>query len=141
MDAFSQRFDVRPIDVGDAHVDLDRRVDRTQSLRSGDRFGRRFARIEFIEQHLSLEVRPLDQVTIDDSKKTNARSRELISDNRSQRAATDQQHARLRKSVLTLGTDLRKQFLTVVSVHALATLRGSVYSSPCLTMEGDSHGR
>ena len=58
------------------------------------------ARIRVVEQHLAREVGLLDDVAIDEDQVTDSAARQRLRDHAAERAAADQQHARIANTCL-----------------------------------------
>jgi hypothetical protein len=63
---------------------------------------------------LTLEVRPIDDVGVDDPEVADARGREVHRDRRAEPAGADDQHARLLESALTICADAGKDEVAAV---------------------------
>ena len=67
--------------------------------------------ITFCEERLPLEIRPLDKIAIDDDKRADSGSGELLRSNAPKCTAASEQNACLTQSLLTLSTEPRKLHL------------------------------
>ena len=81
----------------------------------GDGLGRLLSHVTLVEQHLTLQVGQLNDVTIRDAQRPETCSDQLLGNHASQGAAAHQQHARAGKTSLTIKADLRQQNLTMVT--------------------------
>ena len=89
---------------------------------SGDRFGERFARVGFLEKRLTLKIRELDEVAINDSEAAESGANEEIGRDGAERSAADENSARLEKALLAFFADAGKKnlariFLELPGVH------------------------
>ena len=109
-------FDVCRIDVIDSRVDLYRRIDVAQFRFSCDCFGKVGCDVVFIEQRLTLQIRQLDKVAIDDPHKTNAGSYDLVGRNSAERSQTQNEDAGCSQPVLSGIANWSESSLTRISV-------------------------
>jgi len=89
---------------------------------SGDRFGKGFARIGFLEKRLALKIRELDEIAINDSEATDSGAHEEIGRDGAERSAADKNSARLEEALLAFFADAGKKnlariFLELPRVH------------------------
>ena len=75
--------------------------------------------IQFIEEHLSLQIRQFDNIAVDNPQMSDAGAHELIGQTASQSAAPDQHGSRAAQDVLSRRADLREQNLSLISVQWL----------------------
>ena len=88
-----------------------------ETIRRRDRFRQSIGGILLIKQHLPLQIRQLDDITIDNPNESHPRPNQLLRDDATQSTASHKQHARSRKPILTGVANGAKQSLAVVSVH------------------------
>ena len=110
-----QAADVGGIDVVDDRLHVDSGVDGPEAVTCRGRL--RCADVRFVVEHLTLEIREFDDITIHKTDPTDASPREQVRGDGSQCTATDQKHARLIQPLLTFFTDSGNQHLSVVAFH------------------------
>src|SRR5258706_6293298 len=106
--------------IDDERLNADARINCAQALRSGRRLRPSPLGVMLRKEHLPLKIRQLDDIAIGDAQEAYARTDELLCDIRPQRPTPDQEHSRLRKSILPGLADLREECLAVVAVHGCA---------------------
>lgn len=89
---------------------------------SGDRFGKGFARVGFLEKRLALKIRELDEVAINDSEAADSGANEEIGRDSAERSAADENSARQEEALLAFFADAGKKnlarvFLELPGVH------------------------
>lgn len=89
---------------------------------SGDRFGKGFARVGFLEKRLALKIRELDEVAINDSEAADSGANEEIGRDGAERSAADKNSTRLEEALLAFFADAGKKnlarvFLELPGVH------------------------
>jgi len=89
---------------------------RANRLRCRHRFGHLVRRILLVEEDLPLQIAQLNQIAIDQAHEPHTGANQQLGQRRAQRAAADQQHARLAEATLALGADLRQNALAIISV-------------------------
>ena len=126
--AFRHFHDVRGIDVIDDCFDSDIRVDAQQSISRSDRFRSAGLCVLFVVEHLPLQIREFNDITINKSQSSNSRSGKQVCRSGSQRSAPDDQHHRLGEALLSLFSEFRDTGLSVVSsrVHCTSVTGGGM---------------
>src|SRR6266581_2780237 len=106
--------DRRRVDILRERLDLDLRVHGTEALRGGVRL--RPVHIRFGVQRLPLEIRELDDVSIDQPEMPDPRPGKQVGGDASQGAQTDHDGSCPGELSLALCTNLGKDFLTTISI-------------------------
>src|SRR5256712_962406 len=106
--------DRRRVDILRERLDLDLRVHGTEALRGGVRL--RPVHVRFGVQRLTLEIRELDDVSIDEPKMPDPRPGQKVGGDASQGAQTDHDGSCPGERSLALYTNLGKDFLTTISI-------------------------
>jgi hypothetical protein len=110
-------FSIARVEIEHHRLDRHVTIDRAQPIGGRDCFGETLPRIGFIEEHLPLQIRQLDDIAIDDPQVSQPGPYELIGQGAPQRAAPDQHGTRVCQGILRRSADLREQNLSLISVH------------------------
>jgi cell fate (sporulation/competence/biofilm development) regulator YlbF (YheA/YmcA/DUF963 family) len=123
-----QSLDVAGVEIDRVRLDVDFGIDGNDSVACGFDFGAVLSGIRFHVERLPLQVGPLDEVAIDDSKPAHACPRQRIRDAAAQRAHADDQHGGGANPRLAVRADLGQKGLTMVAVdrHRDETIYSSV---------------
>src|SRR2546430_1543625 len=106
--------DRRRVDILRKRLELDLRVHGTEALRGG--VGLRPVYIRFGVERLPLEIRELDDVSIDEPEVPNPRPGKQVGGDASQGPQTDHDGSCPGELSLALYTNLRKDFLSTISI-------------------------
>src|SRR5262245_3968632 len=117
------------IDVGNFWFDDNVTVDFTNAICAGNGFGQALSRVALCEHRLTLQVRELNKIPIDDAKSSHTRARQSLRLRRIKGATTDDYYARLQKPFLAIFADAVEKNLTAVSLVVCRT-RFHHYSMP-----------
>jgi hypothetical protein len=90
-----------------------------------------------IEEHLTLQIRFFDDVTVNDSYRSDACSGEQICDAAAQRTTSDDQNASHAEGALAILTDVGKECLAVVAVSTHAGDATASRGEACGSLEVD----
>lgn len=101
-------------DIGNDALDPDGAVDSPQPLFGRARLGTVLPRISFIKQDLPVEIRPLDEIPVHETDRTDAGPHEHIGQRTAQRTASHDQRPPLGKPRLPFRADFGKPFLAGV---------------------------
>jgi hypothetical protein len=111
---FQQLLYVAGVNISDHPFDGDARIDGLQLALRGNGFGENLAGISLIKENLTLQIRGLDEIAIDDSNTTDASPGEEICGRRTNSAAPEHDGAGREESLLTRQADSSKKDLTRV---------------------------
>src|SRR5262249_34259609 len=123
IDTPSKRQYVRVIDIGNDRIESYAAVDFCQFSPGGNRFGERIRNILLIIENLPLEIAQLDEITVNQPQKTDARPlarpdarpHPAIRHRTSQGAATTQQPASPADPLLPFPADALEEHLAAVT--------------------------
>ena len=107
-------FGVVGVKVSDHGLHFNVRIDRQQSLGSGDRLGPRSIRIRLTIQHLPLQICLLDDIPINKANRPHTSAGEQIHDTTPECAASDNQDGCVTKFLLARFAKVTQQHLSVI---------------------------
>src|SRR6266436_4211778 len=114
IDATEKGFGITRAEIGDDAFDGYGRIDGAKLALRGNGLGQNIEGVGFIEEGLTLQVRGLDEIAIDDSEVADARTNEKIGGGSADGAATDDGRPRGEQPLLPLRADPGKEHLARV---------------------------
>ena len=115
--ASRQLLDVGGVQVGCMSEQARRATDALEGLESGSHLGLAEVSVALVEQHLSRQVRPVDDISIDEHQRSDPAAHERLGELTSQRPAAHDENARIQEPLLALGSQRLEPHLTVESIH------------------------
>ena len=111
---------VARIEVVDDRRDLDARIDPRELAFGGFGFRHGVADVLLVVEHLTLKIRELDEVAIDEEQAPDAGPRERVGDRRAERAAADDRRGRVGEPALPRLAEAGEQHLPVITLEIRA---------------------
>src|SRR5581483_1793563 len=133
IDVPRQLLGVGEVDVADAGVEPDLRVDPGELGGRGRRLRQRGPDVLLVVEDLALEVVELDEVAVAKADEADPRADEVAGEGRAERAQADDRDARAAEALLALPPQRREEDLLGVPAHGARTRRRTAPSPPSAT--------